>query len=844
MKIYTKILLIALPLIVLPALLVGLVSYRSSRDAIESVVNEMLNHRLTMAAEICAENDAVLREYGLENVPANVTKAQTDATIAMLEVSFGETGHVFAVDSQGIIRAHPNTNLVGRDVSAEKWFQEITSTGQGNIHYAWQGENRWAAFEYFEPWDWYLISSGAESELAGGINQLGLYTLLLLTVSLIVAAAILLFLARRLTAPIHALIAGTEKIGRGELETQILVTSSDETGALATSFNAMANQISGLLAGLQARSAELEERTRELEASQRVTFAASERTTPDELLGLVVDLVRDQFDLYHAQVYIVDEEQQAAVLRQSTGYAGSQLLQRKHQIPLDATSLVTRAIHSGEPVLVDDVNQAEDWLPNPLLPETQSELVVPLKVGDRVIGVLDAQDITPGRFTESTVALFQSMANQIAFLFENDELLARVTEQSEALTIFTTQLRTAAEIARQAGSMLDPEELLQQTVELMQSRFGLYHAHIYVLDEATGQLNVQAGSGEVGRVLIEQGHSIPLDREKSLVARAARTREPVLVEDTTLESDFMPNPLLPQARSELSIPLVAGGRVLGVLDIQDDQAGRFAESDVDTYFALAGQIAVSLQNASLFEDVQKAAEQVREANQLKSEFMADMSHELRTPLNSIIGYTELMLMGVSEMDPDTLEDVQAIYDNGQHLLRIINNLLDLAKIEAGRMELDVEEIHIPSLLEEIKTSSAGLLINKPIELLVEVEQDLPSIEADRVRLSQILNNLIGNAIKFTEEGSITLRAFGDTDDGEWVCLEVQDTGAGMSEEDLEEIFGRFKQGSSLTRRAEGTGLGLDITRHLVELHGGTIDAHSQPGEGSTFTVRLPARQGE
>jgi len=221
-----------------------------------------------------------------------------------------------------------------------------------------------------------------------------------------------------------------------------------------------------------------------------------------------------------------------------------------------------------------------------------------------------------------------------------------------------------------------------------------------------------------------------------------------------------------------------------------------------------------------------------------------MSHELRTPLNSIIGYTELMLMGVSEIDPETLEDVQAIYDNGKHLLRIINDILDLAKIEAGQMELEMEEVHIPALLDEVKTSNAGLLINKPVEILIEAEQDLPTVEADRVRLSQILNNLIGNAIKFTEEGNITLRAFGDTDDGGWVCLEVQDTGAGMSEEDLEEIFGRFKQGSSLTRRAEGTGLGLDITRHLVELHGGTIDVHSEPGKGSTFTVRLPVEHRE
>jgi transcriptional regulator with GAF, ATPase, and Fis domain len=218
----------------------------------------------------------------------------------------------------------------------------------------------------------------------------------------------------------------------------------------------------------------LEERTRELEASQRVTFAASERVSPDELLSLVVNLIRDQFNLYHVQVYIVDEDQGAAVLRESTGYAGRQLLQRGHHISLDSErSLVVKAILEGQPVLVDDVSRASDFMPNPLLPDTRSELVVPLKVGGRVLGALDAQDRATGRFSESTVALFQTMAEQVSFLFENSELLQRVTQQTESMTLFTNQLRTAADIARRLGTILDPEHLLGQVVEMMQSRFGL-----------------------------------------------------------------------------------------------------------------------------------------------------------------------------------------------------------------------------------------------------------------------------------------------------------------------------------------------------------------------------------
>ncbi len=346
------------------------------------------------------------------------------------------------------------------------------------------------------------------------------------------------------------------------------------------------------------------ERTRELEASQRVTLAASERVSPEELLGQVVDLIRDQFDLYHAQVYIVDEEQNAAVLRESTGYAGSQLLEQGHQIPLDQPALVTRAIHDGEPVLVDDVEEAEDWLPNPLLPETRTELVIPLKSGDQIIGALDVQDRTPGRFSQSTIDLFQSMTDQVALLFENSELFRQATDQSESLTTFSTQLRTAADIAEHLSTILDPDQVLVELVELMQSRFGLYHAHVYVLDEATQTLTVQAGSGEVGRVLTEQAHGISVDAEKSLVARAARERRTIIVEDTTLDSDFMANPLLPQTRSEISVPLIAGERVLGVLDVQDDQPNRFTESERDVFGTLAGQVATAMQNADLFEQTE------------------------------------------------------------------------------------------------------------------------------------------------------------------------------------------------------------------------------------------------
>jgi PAS domain S-box-containing protein len=435
------------------------------------------------------------------------------------------------------------------------------------------------------------------------------------------------------------------------------------------------------------------------------------------------------------------------------------------------------------------------------------------------------------RIGEMTVSLLSDTEHGSQTLAQFLDVTERKQAQAERER-FTLQLRTASEIAGQIAAILDPQNLLTAIISQLKERFGLYHAHYYNLDSDENVLRLSAGYGEVGQQMLEDGHAIPFDREQSLVARAARTGDAVVIGDVTQASDFLPNPLLPLTRSEVAVPVVSGDRVLGVFDVQQDARNHFTEGDVRVFTTLAGQIATALENARLFE-------QVQEADKLKSEFLANMSHELRTPLNSILGYSEIMLMGLDEgISPDTMEDVQAIYDNGQHLLRLINDVLDLAKIEAGRMSLEVEDVDIGPILDEVLRSNAGLLINKPLEISTETEADLPTIKADRVRLSQIFNNLFSNAVKFTDEGGIRLHAFRENG---WCVIEVADTGIGMSEEDLEVIFERFRQvDGSAARMKDGSGLGLAITSHLIKMHNGTIDVKSELGKGSTFTVRLPA----
>lgn len=229
----------------------------------------------------------------------------------------------------------------------------------------------------------------------------------------------------------------------------------------------------------------------------------------------------------------------------------------------------------------------------------------------------------------------------------------------------------------------------------------------------------------------------------------------------------------------------------------------------------------------------------KRSEQLKNEFLANMSEELQTPLTAIIGYSEIILLGLDgELPAKMREDVEAILENGQHLLHLITEILDLARLQAGNIRLKPEHFAIQRLFEQLKSQYAPLLSQKSIEFSLVVEPGLPHVWADKVRLHQILTHLLTNAVKFTETGHIYLRAFHET---ERVCIQVEDTGIGMSETDVQTIFENFHQiDGSLTRRAKGAGLGLALTHHLVQMHQGIIHVHSEVGRGTTVTVCLPA----
>ena len=470
----------------------------------------------------------------------------------------------------------------------------------------------------------------------------------------------------------------------------------------------------------------------------------------------------------------------------------------------------------------------------------KSVTFIPLVVAGRWIGFLDCTYQSPQQFSEEDHRRTTAISSQASVAIQNIGLIEETSRRAN-------QLETAAEIAQQASSTLDTDALINRAVNLIRDRFGYYHSSIFLLEGDTAY--VAASTGDAGKQLVESKHTLTIEQGSSIIGHVCDTGEPLIVNDISLHPTHRPHPLLQDTKAELGIPLKIGDRVTGALDVQSLQANVFTTDDVAVLQTLADQIAIALDNARSYELSQQAVAEIREVDRLKSEFLANMSHELRTPLNSIIGFSRVIIKGIDGPITDLQEqDLQAIHHSGQHLLDMINNILDVSKIEAGKMEINIEEVELPAVIEGVIATARGLVKEKPIQLLNNTPDELPLVNADRTRVRQIMLNLLQNAAKFTDEGSIVVsveQIIEPSTDTPFLKVIVTDTGIGISMEDQSKLFERFSQvDSSLTRKVGGTGLGLSITKHLVEMQGGDINVESTVDKGSSFWFTLPLAQEE
>ncbi len=614
----------------------------------------------------------------------------------------------------------------------------------------------------------------------------------------IVSAVIIAFnLARWLTTPLTELIITTRQIASGALGVDIPVSAQYEAGDLAISINNLVNQLrhshEGVEQRINQRTDALETVVRSLEISTNIGRQMTTILDIDELLQYVVDHIRIEFDFdYCTKILLVEEETGDLVLTQASGEVGEQLKAEGFHVKT-GEGIIGMVAKTNEYFLSNDVRKSSSFSPHPLLPETRSELAIPLRKAGRVLGVLDIQSRHVDRFLPTDVPLMQSIANQTAIVIENARLL--------------TETQTALEEVERLNRRLTREGWQDVKADVAINGYRFSNGISSALTSGSDFWLPPMKQAASNKKLIKQTHSINDDASKA----------------------------------ELAVPLILRGEVIGVLGVKREETEDWAEEEVSAIEAVANQITRALENARLSKEQEKTIEQLKEVDRVKSEFLTSMSHELRTPLNSIIGFADVIIQGIDGKIPDmALNDVNLIHSSGQHLLALINDILDISKIEAGMMELVCTPLDIHESLEDVLAASTSLIKNKSVEIITKVEDQLPRVYADKLRLNQILLNLVSNAAKFTHKGTITISAKFQAELVDKMYISVTDTGIGIPVDKMEAIFDRFRQAdSSTTREYGGTGLGLAICKQLVEMHGGELSLTSEVGVGSEFYFTIP-----
>ncbi|MFZ4815828.1 MAG: ATP-binding protein [Phototrophicaceae bacterium] len=422
-----------------------------------------------------------------------------------------------------------------------------------------------------------------------------------------------------------------------------------------------------------------------------------------------------------------------------------------------------------------------------------------------------------------------------------EQLYTLINGLEERVAVRTRDIEVAANVSAKITSLRDLDTLLGQIVELIRESFGFEQVSILLYDPETHRLNLQSTSGTASKALMAGDLSFHIDAP-GVINRSARMQQTVVVNDVNSSPDYMPHPAMPMIQAELAIPFQLAGQLIGVLDIESNERGRFDDNELQALKTLAEQIAVAVENARLYTRQQQLIKDLQIADQVKSQFLASMSHELRTPLNAILNFTRFNLMGIyGELTARQRDSMEKILGSAQHLLELINDVLDIAKIEADMMQLFIEgDIDLNAELATVMASGEALLAYKSqnVQLISDIDANLPLVIGDRRRIRQIILNLVSNACKFTEDGTVTVSAKRRGDD---VHIAVLDTGPGIPTDKLDIIFEPFQQTETGIKHSGGTGLGLPIAKRLIEAHHGRLSVESTLGEGSAFYVVLPVR---
>ncbi len=504
--------------------------------------------------------------------------------------------------------------------------------------------------------------------------------------------------------------------------------------------------------------------------------------------------------------------------------------------PIDRSSATGHAVVDRRTVHVPDVTSTDAYptsAENARRTGQRALLATPLIRGADTIGAILLRRLDPQPFTPRQIELVETFAQQAAIAIENVRLFTETASSLERQTATAEVLKAIGDMAFDLPRVLDI--VISHATRLSDAEAGF----VYQVDGEFLRMSAAFGERAHEMRVWQQEHPIRTDYTGSATGRAFVERRTVHIPDVDDDPTYTYREAreLGHFRTLLSVPLLQDDRAIGVIALWRTVARPFAAEQIGLIETFADQAVIAMQNARLFQEIQQKSRELEAANRHKSEFLANMSHELRTPLNAVNGFSEVLLQGMfGDVNPKQREYLEDILSSGKHLLSLINDILDLSKIEAGRMELDLTTFSLASALDSGLTIVRERASRHGIRLDAVVPDGLPPVEADERKVKQILYNLLSNAVKFTPDGGkVEVRVRREDDD---VLVEVRDTGIGIAAEDQARVFEEFQQ-VGRERSREGTGLGLTLTKRFVELHGGRIWVESEPGTGSTFSFTLP-----
>jgi len=511
-------------------------------------------------------------------------------------------------------------------------------------------------------------------------------------------------------------------------------------------------------------------------------------------------------------------------------------------------SAAGRAILTGAPVHIPDLDKDRDYSVRSVVAAgTATVLAVPMLRDGSPIGTVNVHIYgTPRPFSGKQTTLLQTFADQAVIAIENVRLFNELQARTAELTQSVEQLTALGEVSRAVSSTLDVETVLNTIVSRASQLAGAAGCSIFEYDPAAEQFELRATHND-DTEFVAALRAAPLRKGEGIMGRAAEMREPIQIPDITqpgaYQSSVRDTLIRFGYRAVLAVPLLREDQIIGSLTFIRKAPGEFPPKVVDVLKTFATQSALAIQNARLFREIADKSAQLEAASRHKSEFLANMSHELRTPLNAIIGFSEVLVNRMfGELNEKQDEYLKDIFASGQHLLSLINDILDLSKIEAGRMELELADFDLPSAIDNALIVVRERASRREITLGHSVDERLGPIRGDERKVKQVLLNLLSNALKFTPEGGRIDVSAAEHDGVAEIA--VTDTGVGIAPEDQEAVFEEFRQVGTADKKVEGTGLGLALSRKFIELHGGKIRVKSQVGHGSTFTFTLPMRREE